>query len=99
MGVMAGTLDLIQRGYLGTTIQDATLHFDPRQTERLKGLSPHALPRNAAGGLTRRGEVRISTQGNGRGGSVKIGVGDEVRELRRGDRHAFPAAKPASNRA
>lgn len=100
MGVMAGTLDLIQRGYLGTTIRDATLYFDPRQTERLEGLS---LPMRFRGMplevSLEEGEVRISTQGDGRGGSVKVGLGDEVRELRRGDRHAFPAAKPASNRA
>ena len=29
MGVMAGTLDLIQRGYIGTEIRDGVLYFDP----------------------------------------------------------------------
>ena len=38
MGVMAGTLDLIQRGYLGTEIRDGVLCFDPQLTDRLDGL-------------------------------------------------------------
>ena len=39
MGVMSGTLDLIQRAYLGSEIRDETLYFDPKETERLDGLS------------------------------------------------------------
>ena len=39
MGVMAGTLDLIQHAYLGTEIRDDVLRFDPRLTDRLDGLS------------------------------------------------------------
>ena len=30
MGVMAGTLDLMQRAYPGTEIRDGVLHFEPR---------------------------------------------------------------------
>ena len=30
MGVMAGTLDLVQRGYAGTDVRDGVLCFDPR---------------------------------------------------------------------
>src|SRR4028119_2479641 len=39
MGVMAGTLDLIQRGYLGTDIRDGALRFDPKPVGNLDGLS------------------------------------------------------------
>jgi trehalose/maltose hydrolase-like predicted phosphorylase len=39
LGVMSGTLDLIQRGYIGSDIRDGVLHFSPRLTERLNGLS------------------------------------------------------------
>ena len=39
MGVMSGTLDLVQRAYLGTEIRDDVLRFDPRLTDRLDGLS------------------------------------------------------------
>ena len=30
MGVMAGTLDLVQRSYTGEHVRDGVLHFDPR---------------------------------------------------------------------
>src|ERR671920_2049360 len=39
MGVMAGALDLIQRGYIGAEIQDGVLSFTPKPNERLDGLS------------------------------------------------------------
>ena len=38
-GVMAGTLDLVQRIYLGAEIRDGVVFFDPRLPERLDGLS------------------------------------------------------------
>ena len=38
-GVMAGTLDLVQRIYLGTEIREGVVHFEPRLRERLDGLS------------------------------------------------------------
>jgi trehalose/maltose hydrolase-like predicted phosphorylase len=39
MGVMSGTLDLIQRGYAGSSIRDGVLSFDPRLGERPDGLA------------------------------------------------------------
>ena len=39
MGVMAGTLDLIQRAYVGAEIRDGVLHFDPKPVGNLDGLS------------------------------------------------------------
>jgi alpha,alpha-trehalase len=38
LGVMAGTLDLLQRGYLGTEIVDDVVYFKPTALERLDGL-------------------------------------------------------------
>ena len=35
MGVMSGTLDLMQRNYAGTHIHDGVLHFDPQLPSRL----------------------------------------------------------------
>ena len=35
---MAGTLDLVQRAYLGTEIRDDVLYFNPTVTDRLDGL-------------------------------------------------------------
>jgi trehalose/maltose hydrolase-like predicted phosphorylase len=39
LGVMAGTLDLMQRSYAGTYIHDDVLCFDPRLPSRLNDLS------------------------------------------------------------
>ena len=39
MGVMSGTLDLVQRSYTGTHICDGVLYFDPRLPSQLDGLS------------------------------------------------------------
>jgi trehalose/maltose hydrolase-like predicted phosphorylase len=39
MGVITGTLDLIQRGYVGTDFRDGTLNFSPKLNDRLDGLS------------------------------------------------------------
>ena len=39
MGAMAGTLDLIQRGYVGAEIRDGTLYFNPNPNDWLEGLS------------------------------------------------------------
>jgi trehalose/maltose hydrolase-like predicted phosphorylase len=39
MEVMAGTSDLIQRGYMGTEFRDGTLNFSPKLNDGLVGLS------------------------------------------------------------
>ena len=45
LGVMAGTLDLVQRYYAGTQIRDNVLYFDPRLPERARwSVLPGAVP-------------------------------------------------------
>ncbi|MGI8506398.1 MAG: glycoside hydrolase family 65 protein [Solirubrobacteraceae bacterium] len=90
LGVMSGTLDLIQRGYIGSDIRDGVLHFSPRLTERLDGLSFPMQFRGtpirvtlADGGLT----VAVHAEGFSR--PIRVAVGDEVRELRAGGQHTF----------
>ncbi len=39
VGVMSGTLDLVQRCYAGTFVRDGVLYFDPRLPSRLDSLS------------------------------------------------------------
>ena len=88
LGVMSGTLDLIQRGYVGTDIRDGVLHFNPRLTDRLDGLSFPMQFRGTPirvtlkdGGLT----VDVHTEGFSR--PIRVAVGDAVRDLRAGDHH------------
>ena len=97
LGVMSGTLDLIQRGYLGSDIRDGVLHFSPRLTERLDGLSFPMQVRGtpirvtlADGGLT------VAGHPEGFSPPIRVAVGDEVRELRAGDQHTFALAATTS---
>ena len=39
MGVMAGTLDLVQRSNTGTHVRDGVLRFDPRLPAPIDGVS------------------------------------------------------------
>ena len=90
MGVMAGTLDLIQRGYLGTEIQDGTLYFDPKQTKKLEGLSLPMRFHETPVDVTLKGDkLTVAAQTDGFGRTVKVAVGDEVREITGGQSHTF----------
>jgi trehalose/maltose hydrolase-like predicted phosphorylase len=78
-GVMAGTLDLLQR-----------IYFEPRMRERLGGLS---LPMQFRGTpirvrITGR-ELEVEALAEGFSLPVRVAVGDDVRELSAGDRCTF----------
>jgi trehalose/maltose hydrolase-like predicted phosphorylase len=45
MEMMAGTLDLIQRGYVGTESRDGTLCFSPKLNDRYHRRESHRLLR------------------------------------------------------
>jgi trehalose/maltose hydrolase-like predicted phosphorylase len=86
MGVMSGTLDLLQRGYVGTTVRDGVLHFNPTLTDRLDGLTFPMQFRGTSIRVSISGDeltVRILAEGYSR--PVRIGIGDEVRELAAGE--------------
>jgi trehalose/maltose hydrolase-like predicted phosphorylase len=101
LGVMSGTLDLIQRGYLGSRIRDGVLYFKPRLTDRLDGLSfPMQYRGTPISVELRQGELRVSVAREGMSRPIRVGVGDEVRDLCPGDAHTFaltqqPAAAPS----
>ena len=90
MGVMSGTLDLIQRAYLGTEIRDDVLRFDPRATDRIDGLSLlMQFRRTALRVALDHGELTIATLAEGARGTIRVGYRDDVRELSGGQRCAF----------
>jgi trehalose/maltose hydrolase-like predicted phosphorylase len=39
MGMMSGTLDLVERSYAGTHVRDGVLYFDPRLPAQIERLS------------------------------------------------------------
>src|SRR5437660_1251090 len=87
---MAGTLDLIQRGYVGSDIRDGVLHFNPRLADRLNGLS---FPMQFRGTPIRvtltDGGLTVDVHAEGFSRPIRVAVGDVVRELRAGDHHTF----------
>lgn len=90
MGVMAGTLDLIQRGYVGAKIWDGTLYFNPKPNDRLDGLSlPMRFRETSVEVTLKEGKLAVATQTDGFNRSIKVGVGDEVREIKDEERYSF----------
>ena len=83
MGVMAGTLDLIQRGYLGTEI-------DPKPVGNLDGLSFPMRFRGTPLEVTLEGgELKVVTQADGPSRHVKVGVNGTVEEIEAGESRTF----------
>ena len=97
MGVMAGTLDLLQRAYLGAEVEGHVLHFAPRLLDRLQGL---VLPMRFRG-MQLRAEIEGSQLSVSAGTeptdrSVLVAVGGVTQELRPGDRLTFQIAAPTA---
>jgi trehalose/maltose hydrolase-like predicted phosphorylase len=90
MGVMAGTLDLIQRGYLGTDIRDGVLQFDPKPVGNLDGLSfPMQFRGTPLEVELEDGKLTVAAQSDDFGQPIQVRVGDESREIRPGERYTF----------
>ena len=91
MGVMSGTLDLVQRCYLGESIRDGTVYFNPQPIDRLDGMS---LPMRFRGTLLELtlegGKLTVGVQAKSSDTSVRVGVGQTVHEIKAGESHAFP---------
>jgi trehalose/maltose hydrolase-like predicted phosphorylase len=90
LGVVSGTLDIMQRIYLGAEIHDGTLYFTPRLIERLDGLSFSVTFRDTPIRLDLAdGELTITALAEGLSPPIRVGVGDNVRELGPGERATF----------
>jgi len=90
MGVMSGTLDLLQRSYLGCSVRDGMLHFEPRLIDRLDGLAFSMQFRGTSVRISVRGdELKVLAQAEGFRAAVRVAVGDQIRELGAGDDCVF----------
>jgi trehalose/maltose hydrolase-like predicted phosphorylase len=97
MGVIAGTLDLVQRSYAGTQIRGGVLYFDPRLPARLEGLSFAMQFRGTPIRVTLAdGKLTLAAHREGVLRPISVGVGDEVRELRAGGQCTFEI-RPATH--
>jgi len=89
LGVMAGTIDLVQRAYTGAELRDGVLFFAPTLTDRLNGLSFPMQVRGTPIRVTiRDGELTVVITG-GFSRAIKVGIGDDVREVGAGERCTF----------
>ena len=90
VGVMAGTLDLVQRSYMGTHVRDGVLRFDPRLPAPIDGLSFSMQFRRTPLLVTLAdGRLTLAAHPEGVNRPIKVGVGDQVRDFGPGDRHTF----------
>lgn len=79
-----------QRGYLGTVIRDGVLHFDPKPVGNLDGLSfPMRFRGTPLEAKLEGDELTVAAQTHGFSESIKVRVGDTVKEIRGGESHTF----------
>jgi trehalose/maltose hydrolase-like predicted phosphorylase/beta-phosphoglucomutase-like phosphatase (HAD superfamily) len=90
LGVMSGTLDLVQRSYAGIFIRDDTLCFDPKLTGTVERLSfLMRFRRTPIWVRFANGLLTVAVDHEGGSPPIRVDVGDQVRELRAGDRYTF----------
>jgi trehalose/maltose hydrolase-like predicted phosphorylase len=97
MGVMSGTLDLLQRSLLGSYVtDDGVLRFEPRLLDRLDGVAFSSRFRGTSLRVGIEGDkLAVLAEAEGFRGPVRVGVGADVRELGPGARHVFTISAPA----
>ena len=90
LGVMAGTLDVLQRYYAGTRIRDGVLYFDPLLPGGLRGLSFPVQFREAPIQVTLSSDrLTLEVRPESASRQIRAGIPGDVRELRPGDRAVF----------
>jgi trehalose/maltose hydrolase-like predicted phosphorylase len=94
LGVMAGTLDVVQRYYAGTQIRDSVLYFDPQLPRALGGLSfPMQFRETPILVTLSRGRLTLAVHPDGASHPIRAGIPGDVRELRPGDQAVFELSR------
>jgi trehalose/maltose hydrolase-like predicted phosphorylase len=94
MGVMSGTLDLVQRNYAGAHVYDGVLHFNPQLPSRLDSLSFSVQFRETPIQVTLTGDhLTLAVHPEGASRPVRVAVRDDARELRPGDQTVFELSR------
>ncbi len=90
MGVMSGTLNLVQRGYAGSYVREGVLHFDPRLPNGLDGLSFSMQFRRTPILVTLTGDrLSLAIHPEGASRPVRVAVRDDISELCPGEQTVF----------
>jgi trehalose/maltose hydrolase-like predicted phosphorylase len=96
LGVMAGTLDVVQRCYAGTRIRDSVLYFDPRLPSGLGGLSfPMQFRETPILVTLSGGRLTLAVHPEGASHPIRAGTPGDVRELGPGDQAVFELSRGA----
>jgi trehalose/maltose hydrolase-like predicted phosphorylase len=94
MGVMSGTLDLMQRNYAGAHVYDDVLHFNPQLPSRLDSLSFAMQFRETPIQVALTGDhLTLAVHSEGVSRPVRVAVRDDVRELCPGDQTVFELSR------
>jgi trehalose/maltose hydrolase-like predicted phosphorylase len=94
MGVMSGTLDLVQRCYAGSFVRDGVLHFDPRLPSQLDGLSFPMQFRETPIQVTLAGDrLTLAVKPEGVSRPIRVGAYGDVRELCPGEETVFEVSQ------
>ncbi len=89
LGAMAGTVDLLQRGYTGIVTRDNVLWLNPSLPDELSCLSMCIRYRGHSLDLEiRRDTLRVHARASN-ASPIKVGVKDGVYELKAGDERLF----------
>ena len=98
MGVMSGTLDLMQRAYPGSEIRDGVLQFEPRLPAAVEEVSfSMQFQRTPLRVTLDHDRLVLTVHREGAGGAIRVGIGDDVRELCPGDTETFELSAPAAS--
>lgn len=91
MGVMSGTLDLVQRAYVGCSVRDGVLTFAPRLTERLAGLSfPLVFQGTSLRVSVTDGDLVVEVASDGFSHPIRVSLAGETTIMEAGERRAVP---------
>jgi trehalose/maltose hydrolase-like predicted phosphorylase len=97
MGVMAGTVDLMQRAYPGTEIRDGVLHFQPRLPAAVDQVEFWMqFQRTPLLVSLDHDRLVLTVHREGAGGPIRVAVGDQVRELCPGETETFELSSPVT---
>jgi trehalose/maltose hydrolase-like predicted phosphorylase len=97
MGVMSGTVDLMQCAYPGTELRDGVLRFQPTLPAAIEEIAFRMQFQRTPLQVTLDHErLAISIQSEGAGSPIRVGVGDDVRELCPGESETFELCSPVA---
>jgi alpha,alpha-trehalase len=95
LGAMAGTVDLIERGYTGLELRRDALHFNPTLPDALMALKLRLRYRGHSLAVEVRDGTLSVRSAPGDGPPIRVGCGEEVQQMKPGDTREFHIEPPA----